>query len=159
MVDCRRTAIRRSKIRPLIFVHQLILELIYVLDSNQIYGNVGIRVFWVPLFERYDVDSVFRALPLLSTGRTKWIQCRSPVVVGLRCFSNSLTFGVVHSTGLPVYADDSRRGRASMETYDLEENLIDSGRLVDRVLLWLPLFQDPRSCHKCISYSGLTSSL
>ena len=62
---------------------------------DQIYGNAGIRDFWVPLFERFDVDSVISGhYHSYQRGELNGIQYLITRVVVPPCFNNSSMYGI-----------------------------------------------------------------
>ena len=96
---------------------------------DQIYGNVGIRDFWVPLFERFDVDSVISGhYHSYQRGELNGIQY---LITGgggstllLQQFDvwDWLALNLTYQYTLMIREGDELR----WETYDLDENLIDS---------------------------------
>ena len=97
--------------------------------SDQIYGNAGIRQFWVPLFERFDVDSVISGhYHSYQRGELNGIQY---LITGgggstllLQQFDvwDWLALNLTYQYTLMIREGDELR----WETYDLGENLIDS---------------------------------
>ena len=96
---------------------------------DQIYGNAGARNFWVPLFEQYDVDSVisghyhsyqrglFNGIQYLVTGGGGSTLLQQEFDVW-----EWLTVHLTYQYTLMIREGDQLR----WETYDLNENLIDS---------------------------------
>ncbi len=96
---------------------------------DQIYGNKGIRDFWVPLFEQYDVDSVISGhYHSYQRGELNGIQYLVTGGGGSTLLMQE--FDVWDWLGLNLtyqYTLMVREGnQLRWETYDLDENLIDS---------------------------------
>lgn len=96
---------------------------------DQIYGNVGIREFWVPLFERYDVDSVISGhYHSYQRGELNGIQYLitggggSTLLLQQFDIWDWLALNLTYQYTLMIREGDELR----WETYDLDENLIDS---------------------------------
>ena len=112
---------------------------------DQIYGNAGIREFWVPLFERFDVDSVISGhYHSYQRGELNGIQYLITGGGGSTLLQQQfdvwdwLSLNLTYQYTLMIREGNELR----WETYDLDENLID--KLDDDSIenpLWLPLFQ------------------
>ncbi len=97
--------------------------------TDQMYGNRGIRDFWVPLFEQYDVDSVISGhYHSYQRGELNGIQYLVTGGGGSTLLIQE--FDVWDWLGLNLtyqYTLMVREGnQLRWETYDLNENLIDS---------------------------------
>ena len=95
----------------------------------QIYGNAGIRDFWVPLFERFDVDSVISGhYHSYQRGELNGIQYLitggggSTLLIQQFDIWDWLALNLTYQYTLMIREGDELR----WETYDLNENLIDT---------------------------------
>ena len=96
---------------------------------DQVYGNEGIRDFWVPLFEQYDVDSVISGhYHSYQRGELNGIQYLVTGGGGSTLLMQSfdvwdwLSIDLTYQYTLMIREGNQLR----WETYDLDENLIDS---------------------------------
>lgn len=96
---------------------------------DQIYGNEGIRRFWVPLFQQYDVDSVISGhYHSYQRGELNGIQYLitggggSTLLIQEFDVWDWLTLNLTYQYTLMIREGNELR----WETYDLDENLIDT---------------------------------